>query len=109
LLIASLAVSFCATTTLHNQHHHNPISGYIIAESDGGLSNRLRTIMSHIFIAKVMHDNANVVFVWNVNDACPGHFLEIFRPLNRVAFASNETRQIFAQHALKVPSNHDHF
>ena len=62
--------------------------------------------MSHIFIGKVMHNNANVVFIWNVNDACPGHFLELFRPLNRVAFASNESREIFTKHALKVSISH---
>lgn len=63
--------------------------GYIVAESDGGLSNRLRTLVSHIYIGNVMHNNANVVFIWNTNDACPGHFLQIFQPCkSRIVFPS---------------------
>mmetsp|Transcript_9311 Transcript_9311/g.13934 ORF Transcript_9311/g.13934 Transcript_9311/m.13934 type:complete len:348 (+) Transcript_9311:2406-3449(+) len=70
-----------------------PVSSYnfIIAESDGGLSNRLRVLISHMFLAEVLHNNAHLVFIWDVNDACPGHFLQIFKPIPRVTFTTSDS------------------
>ena len=65
-------------------------SGYIIAESDGGLSNRLRVLISHMFLAEALHNNAHLVFIWDVNEACPGHFLQIFKPIPQVTFTSSD-------------------
>lgn len=107
-MIAALVLVFLTFRSDYIVGQDTP--GYIIAESDGGLSNRLRTLVSHIYIGKVMHNNAKVVMIWNVNEACPGHFLQIFKPLDRVIFGSNESRQVLGQHAIKVyPNSRDGF
>ena len=67
-----------------------PSTGYIIAESDGGLSNRLRVLISHIFLAEALHNNAHLLFIWDINEACPGHFLQIFKPIPQVTFTSSD-------------------
>jgi len=48
--------------------------------------------------------------IWDVNGACPGHFLQIFKPLVNVTFISNSSRELFAKNALKVyPNSRDGF
>lgn len=84
--------------------------GYIMFESDGGLSNRLRSMISHMFMAKVLHNQAHLVMVWEVNDACPGHFLQLFQPLDTVTFITNSSKTLFEKNALKVyPNSRDGF
>ncbi len=83
---------------------------YIIAESDGGLSNRLRSLISHMYIGKILHNEAHLVMIWDINDACPGHFLQIFKPLENVTFISNSSRELYAQNAVKIyPNSRDGF
>ena len=60
--------------------------GYIIAEADAGLSNRLRVLAAYMYIAQANYNGANLVFAWDVNSACPGHFLEIFQPIPNLIF-----------------------
>eukprot|EP01038_Epipyxis_sp_PR26KG_P008200 gene8200-11092_t len=60
-----------------------------------------------MFIAEKLHNNAHLLFIWDVNDACPGHFLEVYEPLSTVTFIANYSESnfplsIFSQHALKV-------
>lgn len=38
--------------------------GYIIAECDGGLANRLRVLAAFMHIAKVKYGGAHLVFIW---------------------------------------------
>ena len=105
VFVSLLFVVMCALLTMQHCSAH-----YIIAESDGGLSNRLRTMISHMFLGKVLHNDAQLVMVWDVNDACPGHFLQIFMPLENVTFISNSTRAEFEKHAVKVyPKSRDGF
>ena len=51
--------------------------GFILAESDGGLGNRLRVLAAYMYIGKVNHGGAHLAFIWDVNIACPGHYLEV--------------------------------
>lgn len=46
--------------------------------------------------------NTTLVMVWDVNDACPGHFLQLFHPLRKVSFTSSSMKATFARHAVKV-------
>lgn len=63
-----------------------------------------------MFIGKVLHNDAQLVMVWEVNDACPGHFLQIFKPLVNVTFISNSSRALFEKNAVKVyPKSRDDF
>jgi hypothetical protein len=66
--------------------YDGPDPGYIIATSDGGLANRLRVLVAYIYVGQHRFDGAHLVFVWNINDACPGHFLQFFHPIDRVIF-----------------------
>jgi hypothetical protein len=60
----------------------------VIAECDGGLSNRVRVMIFYSYYSRWKYDGAGLFFVWEVNDACPGHFLDIFEPVQGVTFIS---------------------
>jgi len=72
--------------------YSGPDPGYILAESNGGLANRLRVLAAYMHIGRANYEGAHLVFIWDVNLACPGHFLEIFSPLPDVIFATNSSR-----------------
>jgi len=82
-----------------------PDPGYILAESDGGLSNRLRVLAAYMYIAEAKFDGAHLVFVWDVNEACPGHFLQIFELIPHVVFATNSSRYVLDKRAKIVYEN----
>jgi hypothetical protein len=58
-----------------------------------------------MFLAEVLHNDAHLIMVWDVNDACPGHFLQIFRPISKVTFITNDSRIFFTNNALKIYPN----
>lgn len=66
--------------------------GFVIIDSLSGLSNRLRVLAAHMYIAEVYHRVSNVVMVWDINDECPGHFLEIFQPIVNVTFIARNIK-----------------
>jgi hypothetical protein len=80
-----------------------PFSGldpsYLIAESSSGLANRLRVMAAYMHIAQAKYDGAHLVFVWEINEACPGHFLSLFDPIDHVIFATNASRYVLDKHA----------
>jgi hypothetical protein len=82
-----------------------PDPGYILAESDGGLSNRLRVMSSYMHIADVKYGGAHLVFVWDKNNACPGHFLTVFEPVSKLVFATNSSRYVLDKGAKIVYEN----
>ena len=127
VLIMTLSFMFSSSGTSDPE-------GFIVAGSDGGLSNRLRALVAYMHVAKVKYNNAElgnsfnslryfiillfscflsrsymhnfcIVFVWDVNAACPGHFLEIFRPLDGVTFIKNASRPSFEPSAKASFSN----
>lgn len=49
--------------------------------------------------------NADLFFVWDVNIECPGHFLEIFKPIEGVAFISNSSRSVLKASAKAMYPN----
>lgn len=85
-----------------NVSNSTKVPGYIIAECDEGLANRLRVLLAHLYFAKRFHDDAHLVMIWDVNDACPGHFLQLFHPLKKVTFATNTSKAILSKNAMKV-------
>lgn len=76
-----------------------PDPGYIIAESDTGLANRLRVLAAYMGVAKYKFEDAHLVFIWETNEACPGHFLSLFEPIPSVIFATNQSRFVLDKHA----------
>jgi hypothetical protein len=76
-----------------------PDPGYIVAESDAGLSNRLRVLAAYMYVGESRFEGAHLVFIWDVNSACPGHFLEIFQPIPNVMFATNSSRYTVDKHS----------
>ena len=82
-----------------------PDPGYILAESDGGLSNRLRVLAAYMWIGADRFQGAHLVFIWDVNDACPGHFLQLFEPIPNVVFATNSSRYVLDKNAKIVYEN----
>ena len=79
--------------------------GYILAESNGGLSNRLRVMAAYMYLAEVKFGGAHLAFLWDVNDACPGHFLQIFDPIPNVIFSTNSSRYVLDKNAKIVFEN----
>lgn len=82
-----------------------PDPGYILAESDSGLSNRLRVLAAYMWVGEARFDGAHTVFVWDVNSACTGHFLEVFQPIEKVVFATNSSRYVLDKGAKIVYEN----
>jgi hypothetical protein len=76
-----------------------PDPGYIIAESDSGLGNRLRVLAAYMYIAENKFSGAHLVFIWDKNEACPGHFLSVLEPIPNVVFATNSSRYVLDKHS----------
>jgi hypothetical protein len=95
----------CDNPTAIVSPYSGPDPGYIIAESDGGLSNRLRVLAAYMHIAESKYDGAHLVFIWDANDACPGHFLQLFQPIRNVIFATNSSRYVLDKRAKIVYEN----
>jgi hypothetical protein len=57
-----------------------------------GLANRIRTLLGYLWLAEKTGEELGVF--WQIGDDCNGHFLDLFRPLERVTFieSSNETK-----------------
>lgn len=81
-----------------------PDPGYIMAGCPDGLGNRLRVLAAFMHIAEWKYSNAQLVFDWDVNSACPGHFLNLFEPMHQVTFIANSSRYIFDKHAKVIYS-----
>lgn len=79
----------------------------IIAECDGGFGNRLRTLIFYMYYAEWKYDNAKLLFVWDINDACPGHFLEYFLPISNVNFITSDqsTKYELNENTIKFKNN----
>lgn len=58
-----------------------------------------------MWIAYAKFEGAHLVFVWDVNDACPGHFLQVFKPIPTVIFATNSSRYVLDKQAKIVYEN----
>lgn len=82
-----------------------PDPGYIIAESTSGLGNRLRVLAAYMYLGEVKYGGAHLVFIWDKNEPCPGHFLSIFEPLPNVIFATNSSRYVLDKGAKVVHEN----
>ena len=75
----------------------------VIAECDGGFGNRLRSLFFFMYLASWKYD-AKLYYIWEINDACPGHFLSIYHPLPNVTFITREyARQLTALQGLNSP------
>lgn len=79
--------------------------GYIIAESNGGLANRLRVLSAYMHIGEWKYGGAHMMFVWDKNSACPGHFLSIFEPIPNVSFITNSSIHVFDKRAKIIYEN----
>lgn len=79
--------------------YSGPDPGYIIAEASSGLANRLRVLAAYMHIAEAKHDGAHLVFIWDKTEACPGHFLSVFEPIDTVIFATNASRYVLDKHS----------
>lgn len=74
-------------------------SNYIIIDSQSGLSNRLRILAAYLHISTAVFGTTNIMMVWDVNDECPGHFLEVFQPIENVTFITTLDRRILTSYA----------
>lgn len=76
-----------------------PDPGYIIAESNYGLGNRLRVLAAYMYVAEYKFSGAHLVFIWEINEPCPGHFLSVFQPIPHLMFATNASRYVLDKNA----------
>ncbi len=77
-------------------------TNYIIGECNEGLANRLRLLLSLIHASQVLHNNSHVLMVWDINDACPGHFLQLYQPFKQVTFITSTSKKYFIANATMV-------
>lgn len=82
-----------------------PDPGYIVAESNSGLSNRLRVLAGYMYVGEKVHNGAHLAFIWDKNSACPGAYLSIFDPIPNVIFATGTSRHVLGAHAKAVYEN----
>lgn len=57
----------------------------MIVYSWAGLCNRLRVLFSYLLIAN--KNNDKLTMIWEKNRACPGYFLDYFKPIENVEFS----------------------
>lgn len=58
-----------------------------------------------MWVAFSKFEGAHVAFIWDKNEACPGHFLQVFEPIPTVIFATNMSRYVLDKHAKIVYEN----
>ena len=58
-----------------------------------------------MWVAHANYDGAHVAFIWDKNEACPGHFLQLFESIPTVMFATNMSRYVLDKHAKIVYEN----
>ncbi len=58
-----------------------------------------------MWVGHARYDGAHLAFIWDINAACPGHFLELFHPISTVIFATNISRYVLDKHAKVVYEN----
>ena len=56
----------------------------MIIKPTGGLCNYLRVVFS--YYSKAIHENTQLLVIWESTDACPGYFLDYFKPINNITF-----------------------
>lgn len=54
---------------------------------------------AYMYIAEAKYNGAHLIFIWEKNEACPGHFLSVFEPLENVIFAKNESRYVLDKYS----------
>jgi hypothetical protein len=97
LFFTLLLSLLCTTTTTTapltiKRHSLSTKNEFIIIDCRDGLSNRLRLLAGYLY---VLRESKNISFsriymVWDINDACPGHFLQLFEPIHSVTFITTE-------------------
>lgn len=55
-------------------------------------------------IAAEVYNVSHIVMVWEINEQCVGHFLEIFQPLDNVTFIPASQIRLFEKQAVAYPS-----
>lgn len=105
LMLLFMASIVADNPTAIVQPYDGPDPGYIVAESDTGLGNRLRVMAAYMHVGEARFEGAHLVFVWDINPACPAHFLEIFQPIQNVIFATNSSRYVLDKGAKIVYEN----
>jgi hypothetical protein len=51
-------------------------------------------------VAEKVYNISNIVMIWELNEACVGHFHEIFRPLENVTFITAGQQHLFEKNAV---------
>jgi len=102
LLLLACTLTAADNPTAIVQPYSGLDPGYIVAESDTGLGNRLRVLAAYMHVGAARYEGAHLVFVWDVTPACPAHFLEIFQPIQNVIFATNSSRYVLDKGAKVV-------
>ena len=60
-----------------------------------------RVLAAYLHVSREVY-HADLLFIWDVNVACPGHFLEIFQPIKGVSFISDSSRKAMEPFATAV-------
>jgi hypothetical protein len=76
----------------------NTTTKWIVIKPLGGLSNMLRAIFSYYY--KALDENKKLKVIWKESPACPGYFLNYFKPVENMIFDNNlNTNSIITNNA----------
>jgi hypothetical protein len=73
---------------------------YIVVGSYRGFGNRLRVLTTYIHLATLIFNSSHIYFTWDINKECPGHFLEVYQPLENVTFIHPDDFKILEKGAV---------
>ena len=66
---------------------------FIVIKPTGGLCNKLRVLFSCYKMAT--QHNKKLIVIWNIDESCPGLFLDYFKPLPNVIFQKTNKNNLY--------------
>lgn len=73
----------------------SPASDYIIIDSHSGFANRIRVLSAYLYLKSSVLNVSQIFMVWEVNDECTGHFLDVMKPIKNVTFITNFEADVY--------------
>lgn len=87
-----------------------PSSDYIIIESRSGFGNRVRVLAAYLYLKSRVLDVDRIVMVWDLNEECIGHFLDVMVPIETVSFvSSSQAAELETNSRFRAPSSFSTF
>jgi len=94
--IAEQMMPYIAVNTKNITGEYIPEKQFLLITASSGLANRLRVLNAFMWLAIHYYGGIQIVMVWEVNNECPGHFLDVFSPVPGIIFITEQDRPMFS-------------